>query len=297
MEIRPWIKAARLPSQSYIFLPLLLGQAIAMANGHDIGIISFLLVHGYGLAIQLFIVFANDYADQETDAHNSTYTPFSGGSRVLVDGDLHPHQLLKAAVLMAAACVVITIAAGSIAGTVWPPILAVAGILLLWLYSYGPMRVSYSGGGEVLQMLGVGCVLPLIGYSAQVGSLTYFPWELLRVILPTQLACAIGTAIPDYPSDNGDRKKTVPVLIGLLKAKRLVVFLHLCTIAQLFLPLPGAGTSEVPVALSLTALLSATIMLCFMQARPGTKGTLAFTFLSILATLASMAALTAAHWA
>ena len=84
MHLRPWLKAARLPSQSYIFLPPLLGQALALHQGAKFDWKVFALVHLFGLAMQLYIVFANDYADQETDQRNTTFTPFSGGSRVLL---------------------------------------------------------------------------------------------------------------------------------------------------------------------------------------------------------------------
>jgi 1,4-dihydroxy-2-naphthoate octaprenyltransferase len=48
------------------------------------------------------IVYANDYADYQVDTLMTPKTIFSGGSRVLVDGDITPEALRKAAFLMAA---------------------------------------------------------------------------------------------------------------------------------------------------------------------------------------------------
>lgn len=295
-QLRPWIKAARLPSQSYIFLPLLLGQALAMAQGHNPSLGVGILVHAFGLANQLYIVFANDYADRETDKHNQTFTAFSGGSRVLVDGDLTPGQLGAAALWMAGASLATAGLAGLAAGSWLPLLLAALGLGLLWMYSFPPVRMSYRGGGEFLQMLGVGIVLPCLGYAAQAGSLAGFPWHLMVIILPTQLACAISTAIPDYPSDKQDGKRTIPVLRGLAQAKRLVTGLHLLTALQLFAPYARPAQGSGPGVVAMLPLAAALALLFVLGAVPGTKGMFVFTLLSILATLTSTAALTIVHW-
>ena len=85
-KIKAWLQASRLPSQSYIFFPLLLGQALRYAQTGQFDWTVFLLLHLYGLFLQLFIVYANDRADIETDRLNTTFTIFSGGSRTLVNG-------------------------------------------------------------------------------------------------------------------------------------------------------------------------------------------------------------------
>ncbi|MFN2267948.1 MAG: hypothetical protein ABR533_06700 [Desulfonatronovibrio sp.] len=70
-----WIQASRVPSQAYIFLPLLMGQSMAFAQGKFTWTV-FFICHLYGIFVQLFIVFANDVADEETDRLNSTFTVF-----------------------------------------------------------------------------------------------------------------------------------------------------------------------------------------------------------------------------
>ena len=52
--------------------------------------------------------------------------------------------------------------------------LVIFALLLLWLYSFKPVRLSYRGGGEILQALGTALVLPLLGFYAQSGSLAPF---------------------------------------------------------------------------------------------------------------------------
>ncbi len=221
-----WLKAARLASQSYIFVPLVAGQAFFVMQDGKVDWTLFGLVHLYGLFMQLYIVFANDLADAETDRLNNTFTVFSGGSRVLVDGDITPHQLRNAAIAMATCCL--------LAGGVFTffyhrfyiiPIIAF-GLVLVWMYSFPPVKMSYRGGGEILQMIGVGIVLPMVGYYGQSGAILAFPWETMAVILPSQLACAAATSLPDEPSDRVSGKHTAAVNLGLRGARWLVFLLN-----------------------------------------------------------------------
>ncbi|WP_437288219.1 prenyltransferase [Sorangium sp. So ce406] len=270
MSARPgalgaWIRASRLASQPTIALPLLLGQVLgARAAGRPLDLGTLAAVHLFGLLDQLFIVYANDVADQETDRRNRTATPFSGGSRVLVEGRLSPRALGAAAAGCAAALVAVSAWLAVTVSTPAAPLLvplAIAALLLLWAYSYPPLRLSYRGGGELLQMVGVGAVLPLYGYVAQGGALDRFPVALLACLLPGHLACAIATALPDEPSDRESGKRTLPVRLGGERAARRVALLN--ALSLLLAPVglgaaglrPGAGLL-IPAAAALVVLLA-----------------------------------------
>ena len=108
-------------------------------------------------------------------------------------------------------------------------VLNLCAIFLLYSYSYPPFRFSYRGGGELLQMLGVGLVLPIYGYLAQSGDFSFFPKELFLILLPMNLACAIATSLPDSPSDKISNKKTFTVLLGNPLAKTILLFLEIIT--------------------------------------------------------------------
>jgi 1,4-dihydroxy-2-naphthoate polyprenyltransferase len=233
-SIRAWFKASRLASQSNIFVPLFTGQMFYLLFGGEINWTIFAIVHLYGLFMQLYIVYANDYADVETDRINRTYTIFSGGSRVLIDGDLSPKALGIAAVVMVLLSVLTGVVLAVLFGRTLAPVLIIAGIALLWMYSFRPVHLSYRGGGEVLQVLGVGVVLPLVGFYAQSGDLTQFPLETLVVILPTQLACAMATSIPDFDSDRQSNKRTSTVLLGQKNVRVAIIALNMVAIAAFF---------------------------------------------------------------
>jgi len=285
VALKAWIRASRPAGQTYIFFPLLLGQACAyFLTGHlDLGVL--IVTQAFGVFDHLYIMYANDLADHESDQNNDTFTPFSGGSRVLLDGSLTPQALRRAAWLM----VGLALLCGVILGVVWerwlPLPLMAFGLSLLWLYSFPPAQLSYRGGGELLQMIGVAAVLPLIGFSAHMGHLEGFPWPLLLVLLPTHLACAMATSLPDEPSDRLSNKRTTTVLLGAWPAKVAIIALNVAAI----LVFPFASW-DLPIATDWRLMAVPTLSVALMtplapSAEPGTKPMLAFVFFAILTTL------------
>lgn len=280
MKLFSWVKAARLPSQSYIALPLVLGQVHAYASTGRWDWTVFILVQLFGIFDQFYIVFANDYADIETDKDNQTSTIFSGGSRVLVEGVLSPQSIKKAAWICAIACVVLGGILSVQSFLILP--LVIVGLLLLWAYSYPPIELSYRGGGEFLQALGVGVVLPLIGFAAQSGSIENFPWWLLAFVVPLQYACAITTALPDEPSDRRAKKRTVPVLVGGTFSRVFVLLANtgVASVYSIYFYSPWVTVAWIGVGLQLATVFKST---------PGSWQMNVFAFSSILTNLAIVA--------
>ena len=286
--LKIWIKASRLPSQSYIFMPLLTGQAFYLILGEKLDWRVFSIVHLYGLFMQLYIVYANDYADVETDKLNRTYTVFSGGSRVLADGELTRRALGFGSIVMAGLSLLMGFLLVVLFGRIWAPIIILFGISLLWLYSFKPVKQSYRGGGELLQMTGVGIVLPLLGYYAQSGEIISFPMETFMVILPTQLACAMATSIPDFLSDKQSRKRTAAVLLGQQPVRLAVIVLNLLSIIAMFI-IGWAGFSMAENSF-LLLILGFILILQIFYSYPTNRQrkTFLFVLLSIILTLGIM---------
>lgn len=276
---RAWVQAARLPSQLYIALPLLFGQLLWAAQGGSLSLGVLVGVQLFGVLDQLYIVFANDYADRHTDPYNTTATPFSGGSRVLVEGKLPPRALLRAA----QACGVALLATAAALAAVTQQLLLVplgaAALLLLWLYSYPPARLSYRGGGELLQMLGVGAVLPAVGWVAQGGDLTQFPLTWLAVLLPTQWANAVATSLPDEPSDRAHHKRTAAVMLGGGGATVAMFVAYTFGLVAFALLHVGAWVY------ALVPMVANGVQLGLMGAQPGTRKMLAQVFFAVLASI------------
>jgi len=215
-----WIQAARPLAQVNIAIPLLFGEMLAFhATGQlDVGML--IAAHAFGVFDQLFIVFANDVADVEGDKLNETHNMFSGGSRVLPEGKLTRRALATAAAVCAGAMFLISAALTTVGHR--PAMLAgwALAVVFLWAYSYAPLRLSYRGFGEITQGVGVGLVLPVMGWYLQVGHLDGLPWLALLPSVLLATASNISTALPDHAADTAVDKQTWPVRFGEARARK-----------------------------------------------------------------------------
>jgi 1,4-dihydroxy-2-naphthoate octaprenyltransferase len=243
-----WVQAARPLAAANVAVPLILGEALAYAAHGQFSWSLFGAIGLLGVLDQLFIVFANDFADRDADALNPSPSIVSGGSRVIQEGKLSPDALRKAAWLMLAAMLVLALVLAVIHALWWLPALVLGGAALLWAYSFPPLRLSYRGYGELLQGLGVGVVLPITGFYAQAGSFAGLPWLGL---LPCFLLAFTGnllTALPDYPGDRAANKRTYPVRFGQFTARRhaLEVLILAVSFGWLMVPnLPWWGVAGI----------------------------------------------------
>lgn len=185
--------------------------------------------------------------------------------------------------LMAGAALFISLLLFLVRGRFWPLPFAACGVFLLWAYSFPPLRFSYRGGGELLQMVGVGVVLPLYGYTSQGGDPGRFPLIYFAPLLPLQLACALSTALPDAPSDRAGRKHTLAVLWGLGPAKAVVIGLYTLALG-IYAALWPDGTAYL--LLPAAPLLGVVAMAAY--ARPGTTSMFLLVLFSNLTTITFM---------
>ena len=211
-----WIQASRPLAHINIAVPLMLGQVAAWHVTGHFHWSWFAAALLWGVLDHLFVVFANDFADHEADSGRRTL--LSGGSGVIPDGKLTPRQVERAA-RAAAILLVLYSCTLTFLGRTWTPFYGLAALLLMWLYSFTPARLSYRGGGELLQGIGVGIGLPSLGYYLQAEELLAPGW----VIWPAALlgVCSnVLTALPDIEDDMRAQKKTWPVRHGMGSARR-----------------------------------------------------------------------------
>lgn len=220
MSAGAWLRAARPLAHANLAPPILLGQALALDAFGVFDPILAAVAFGFGVVDHLAIVFANDYADRDADALGSARTIFSGGSRVIPEGRIRPEALRAAALAAAAALVVGAAIAGALLERMLFPAFAAVALILLHSYSFPPLRLSYRGGGELLQGLGVGLVLPLLGWYAQTGELASAPFEVFAALVILGLASNVLTALPDLAADRAAAKRTWPVRRGPGRARR-----------------------------------------------------------------------------
>jgi 1,4-dihydroxy-2-naphthoate octaprenyltransferase len=222
-------------AQANIAVPLLFGELVAYVECARLDVGLLIVAHLFGIFDQLFIVYANDLADEEGDRLNTMPTAFSGGSRVLVDGKLTRRALSFGAIAMALALLVTCTVAAFAFDRPAAPVAGGLALLLLWAYSYPPLRASYRGYGEAAQGLGVGVLLPLMGFYLQCGDIRGFPWAALVPSFLLAVASNISTGLPDHDADTQVGKQTWAVRYGAPRARKHS--LQLIAVAALMTPL------------------------------------------------------------
>ncbi|MEN1729652.1 MAG: prenyltransferase [Pseudomonadota bacterium] len=245
---RPWIQAARPVAHPMIFIPLVMGQAFAVHALGQFSILMFFYALLFGVLYQIYLLYTNDHADESVDRKNTQYW-LSGGSRVLPEGKLQSHHLLQGARWALVALTVLTGYLTLVADRPWICVGTLAAVVLCWAYNREPLQWSYRGHGEVLQGLGCGVVLPLIGFYLQQGSLQKFPLPALPPLFLLFLAGNLITALPDYRSDKAGGKRTFPVRHGELMARKTAVLLLALAYAMVPFVIPASSWTAIAIVL------------------------------------------------
>lgn len=173
------------------------------------------------------IHYANEYADYETD-RLTTPTPFSGGSGALHRSGLHRGFLRWAT---GAALVASVLAAFAVRFTVGLPVdaaaILVAGTFLGLGYSLPPVAFVRRGGGEIVNALLGGFLLPQYGVAV-VGTPTL---ETALAVVPFTLVVGcnlLATHWPDRQADAAVGKRTVAVRWSPVRLRITYAVLAVC---------------------------------------------------------------------
>jgi 1,4-dihydroxy-2-naphthoate polyprenyltransferase len=254
-----WVQASRPLSQITVALPLAYGQALAFATYRAFTWKLFAVVHLFGLMDQLFIVYTNDVADYTSDLHNTTYSRYSGGSRVLAEGKLTQLDLARAATLALLGMASVSAYLVFREHLAFMVVIAAIAAHLMWVHSFPPFRLSYRGYGELLPGVGLGVLLPVAGFYAQAGTLTGLSPLTLAPGFLLGYAGNVVTALADAPSDAASSKRTLAVRRGEPRAR--LTGLTSAAVAVLATPIatPRAGVVAwvIVIALAGAALMRA----------------------------------------
>jgi 1,4-dihydroxy-2-naphthoate octaprenyltransferase len=149
------------------------------------------------------IHYANEYADSETDAL-TIRTPFSGGSGALQAYGAPREKALHAALMtLITGLMTAVIAAGfDLLPLVTLPLLAL-GIGGGWMYSLRPLRLAWRGWGELANAFLGGMLLPVWGFSVQVGNVD---WGVILLSLPFMLHVFINLLATTWADKQADQQ-------------------------------------------------------------------------------------------
>jgi len=213
---KKWAVAARLPFLVASLMPVIAATAAAWrAQGSLHGGFAALTLLGMAL-IHAGANMANDYFDYRSgaDPTNRAATPFSGGSKVIIEGMLSPRAVLVAAL----GCLGAGAACGIVLWLATPGhtvlIIGLLGVAIAWCYTGPPLRLAHHGLGELGIFLAFG-VLPVLGTEwVQRGALSL---EVGWIGVPAGLLVAailVVNEFPDRAADAAAGKRHLVVRLG-----------------------------------------------------------------------------------
>jgi 1,4-dihydroxy-2-naphthoate octaprenyltransferase/chlorophyll synthase len=221
-KLNPWWLAVKPGSLPKVLAPIAVGQCLGYAVAGAVEPAVVLLSLFVAICAQLSIVLLNDYADREADAAHARRFPELLDPRVLVEGLLQSGQVLGAGFLAALGVLASSAALWALYDRPYALYLGLAGLGVFWAYSFSPIRLNYRGGGEALEMLGVGVLLPVTGYYICTGVLPLADGHLLAPVLLYALVGALASGLKHEPADSENGKRTCCVLFGAQATRKAI---------------------------------------------------------------------------
>jgi 1,4-dihydroxy-2-naphthoate octaprenyltransferase/chlorophyll synthase len=216
-----WFYAFKPASWPKLVVPALFGQVLGASplEGLD------LLALGWGLGFTVFglgfIVLLNDWGDRNVDAIKRNMFPDGCSPKTIPDGILDARAVGAVGCLLGA--ITLLVAAGA-ESALQRPFAFAAGLtcmLIFVAYTLPPIRLNYRGGGELLEMLGVGAALPLYNAYLQGGFIAPRVWPWIAGFSVLSLASGVASGLSDEESDRAGGKRTFASTYGNLAARRL----------------------------------------------------------------------------
>lgn len=225
-KVLDWLKAIRLQFYPMAFIAYWLGAEAASAATGQFNTTVFVLGYMWLFFLEVATVLSNEYLDFDTDKRNNFYSMFSGGSRVLVTGQLTFKEMktgIGVALGLSVASLMMVWQLAGLDAAVHAVFVAAVFILTLG-YTIPPLKFSYRTLGEIDVAVTHSFVLLVSGYILQGGSLLKpEPWLLSLPLCLSILPSIILAGIPDAEADRQASKKTLAARFGTHKAATMAL--------------------------------------------------------------------------
>jgi 1,4-dihydroxy-2-naphthoate octaprenyltransferase len=220
MNIKQIVLGMRLPFLTGSVLPVLAAAAWVRHTGHAIfpDVVPVVFAVAF---LHLGANLLNDYYDTPgTDTINRYRTPFSGGSRVILDGVMSARGVMILSLSLFAAAGLIGVYFFA-KGRVLVPAFGLAGAVIGTVYSARWPNLMGRGLGELCIFVAFGPLLSLGAGYAMTGTLD--PMQLVVGALPGFLITAVLwiNEFPDFEADSASGKRNLVVRMGKNRAKFL----------------------------------------------------------------------------
>lgn len=200
-------------------IPVFLGTVYSFYAYEKINVLHFILLTLAMILIQSSTNMINDYYDYKRGADSSD----KADEKALVSGEVNNIQVIAVILIYQVVAILIGI---FIASQTSYNILLVAlfGIIVSFLYAFGPMPISYTPFGEIISGITMG-----IGITCTVIFIHSGKYNISTILVCIPTVLYIGTIllsnnISDIYGDIIAGRKTLPILIGKDNAEKLWIF-------------------------------------------------------------------------
>ena len=229
-----------------------LGAGIARYLGTPIDWGLYVLGQIFVTTMQLSAQYLNEYYDSPADRDNPNRTPFSGGSGAIGEGKLSRETVMWASLTTLTILASLTVVLINVA-TVSPLLITIVVLAFLasFFYSVPPVRLAYSGYGELTTSILVANLVPIFAFVLQFQELHRLLAMSTFPLTNLHLAMMIIFEFPDYLNDIKHDKLTLLVRVGWQRG----MVLHNILILSAFLLLGLAVTFGLPLAIVMPAFI------------------------------------------
>jgi len=225
-----WARLSRIPFLSVGILPLILGFVLAWKRGYKGSVEIYLISTITVLLIMEMTYYLGEFNDQRGDQLNKNFNRFSGGSRVLVEGEISPliALILGYGCLLVAIFLIVYI---YIQFQRDPRIFILGGLGIFsgYFYSNKPFKWSHHGIGEILIAICYGWLPIASGFFITSG---FFSKDIISLSIPVALSIFNVILINEFPDEEADRaigKRNMVVRLGKQRAGDLYIGISIFT--------------------------------------------------------------------
>lgn len=208
----------RLPFLTVTLGAVFVGSAFAWWYQNEFSLLRFLLVLFGSCFFHIACNVANDYFDFKSgnDALNkNAITPFSGGSRMVLDGFVRPREALTVSIVFAVLGSAIGIYLNTISAGNFVLFIGIAALFLVYGYNGFPLRLVNKGLGEIAIFFAWGPFIVLGSYYVQAQNISSF-WPWIAAI-PSGVLTTLVLLINEFADKDADKatgRKTWVILFG-----------------------------------------------------------------------------------
>ena len=223
-----WVFALKPASWPKLLVPTWFGQVLGAMITGELRLDALLWGFAFTMSGLGYIVLINDWGDQKVDKIKRQMFPDTSSPKAIPDLLLSPTAVGRAGLIFGILSLIVCV--GTTYALQRPKALwlGTGSIAIFAMYTLPPFRLNYRGGGELLEMVGVGVLLPVYQIYLQSGRLHDLAWSWIVGFCCLCLASAIASGLSDEQSDQAGGKHTFVSTWGNRCARNLTELLVLC---------------------------------------------------------------------